>query len=196
MIKRLFDILFSLWGLFALSPMLLFIAIWIKIDDQGPVFFRQERIGKNGKSFKILKFRSMKMNSEQMGQLTVGGRDPRITNAGYFLRKFKLDELAQLFNVLKGDMSFVGPRPEVPKYVAMYNEEQRKVLTVKPGITDWASLKYFEESELLAAAEDPEACYVQEIMPAKLKINLDYVENYSLFTDLKIILLTVFKIFQ
>lgn len=194
MLKRLFDILGSSLGLLLLGPLFLCLAIAIKVDSSGPVFYLRIRIGRNQRSFSLFKFRSMAMGSDAKGLLTVGGRDSRITRVGYFIRKYKLDELPQLINVFKGEMSLVGPRPEVPRYVAMYSEDQLRVLSVRPGITDYASLKYFSENEMLAASENPEKTYIEEIMPAKLKINLDYVDNRSIFTDIKIVLLTLAKI--
>lgn len=191
MLKRIFDILFSLVMIILLSPLLLMIVLIILLDDPvGGVIFRQERVGKNGIPFRLLKFRTMRPAAERGGQLTVGARDPRITRAGYYLRKYKVDELPQLFNVLVGDMSVVGPRPEVPRYVALYSPEQRQVLEIKPGITDYASLEYFAESELLARSPDPEKTYIEEVMPAKLKLNLQYRKEMNLLTDIKIILKT------
>jgi len=165
----------------------------IVIESKGGVFYVQERIGLHKKPFRLYKFRSMRPNADKGGLLTVGSRDHRITRIGYFIRKFKIDELPQLFNVLKGEMSLVGPRPEVSKYVALYNEHQLKVLSVKPGITDWASLKYFEESDLLAKSTDPDKTYIEEIMPAKLNINLAYIQQHSLKEDFKIVFLTLKK---
>lgn len=165
----------------------------IVIESKGGVFYVQERIGLHKKPFRLYKFRSMRPNADKGGLLTVGSRDHRITRIGYFIRKFKIDELPQLFNVLKGEMSLVGPRPEVSKYVALYNEHQLKVLSVKPGITDWASLKYFEESDLLAKSTDPDKTYIEEIMPAKLNINLDYIQQHNLKEDFKIVFLTLKK---
>lgn len=191
--KRIIDILFSFLGLFFLSPLLLLIIVLIVLESKGGMFYIQERIGLHNRPFRLYKFRSMRPNADKSGLLTVGSRDQRITKTGYYIRKFKLDELPQLFNVLKGDMSLVGPRPEVKKYVDLYNEEQLQVLSVKPGITDWASLKYFEESDLLAKSTDPDKTYIEEIMPAKLKINLAYIQHHSLKEDIKIILLTLKK---
>jgi lipopolysaccharide/colanic/teichoic acid biosynthesis glycosyltransferase len=162
-IKRLFDIFCSSIGLIILSPILLLLALLIKLESKGPVFFLQTRVGLNNTDFKLFKFRSMFMDAEKRGQLTVGMRDPRITRMGYYLRKFKLDELPQLLNVIKGDMSLVGPRPEVRKYVNLYNTKQMQVLTVRPGITDYASIKFINENELLAQANDPEAFYIRDI---------------------------------
>ncbi len=196
MSKRLFDIFFSLLGLIILSPLFLFLGLMISIDSKGGIFYRQQRVGKNGKMFGLYKFRSMYLNAEKQGLLTVGGKDKRITRSGYFIRKYKLDELPQLLNVLLGEMSLVGPRPEVKKYVDLYNEEQKKVLLVKPGITDYASIAYFHENELLAKSEHPEKTYIEEIMPAKLQLNLKYIEEWGLKTDIKIILKTIGKIFN
>ena len=189
--KKLFDFAFSIAGLVILSPLFLVISVWIKLDSKGSVFYKQVRVGKNSSDFKLYKFRTMRTDSDKSGLLTVGGRDPRITGAGYFLRKFKLDELPQLFNIAAGQMSFVGPRPEVRKYVDLYNDEQRKVLSVLPGITDVASIKYRNENELLEKAEDPESYYIESIMPDKLKLNLDYIEQRSFTNDIKVIFKTL-----
>jgi lipopolysaccharide/colanic/teichoic acid biosynthesis glycosyltransferase len=196
MLKRLFDILLAVIGIVILLPLLIVIALLITIDSKGGIFYIQQRIGKNGKPFGLYKFRTMHTDADKKGLLTVGGRDPRITKTGYWLRKYKLDELPQLFNVLKGDMSIVGPRPEVKKYTDLYNDEQRKVLSVKPGITDYASIEYVDENELLAKAENPEETYVNIIMPHKLELNKKYIENNNLITDIKIILLTIKKIIR
>ncbi len=193
--KRFIDILICLPAVVILSPVFMVIAIWIKTDSTGPVFYLQERIGKNGKPFRIFKFRTMRTNADKHGLLTVGGRDPRVTGAGYYLRKYKLDELPQLFNVLIGHMSLVGPRPEVKKYVDLYSTDQRKVLSVKPGITDYASIEYSNENELLARSADPESTYIKEVMPAKLRLNLKYIQEQSLITDLRIIFQTLKKVF-
>jgi lipopolysaccharide/colanic/teichoic acid biosynthesis glycosyltransferase len=199
-IKRLFDIVSSLLGLIILSPFLFIISILVLISSPGGIFYRQTRVGKNGKDFRLWKFRTMKPDSDKKGLLTVGGRDPRVTRIGYFLRKYKLDELPQLINVLTGDMSLVGPRPEVRKYVAMYSPDQMRVLSVQPGITDYASIEYSNENELLAQSADPEKTYIEEIMPAKLKLNMKYIEESrgtmlaAMRTDLKIIFKTFFKI--
>jgi lipopolysaccharide/colanic/teichoic acid biosynthesis glycosyltransferase len=194
--KRLIDIVLSGVGLLILSPLLLMIACLIKLESKGGIFFKQLRVGKNQQNFYLVKFRTMHLNAEQFGQLTVGMRDPRITRVGYFLRRYKLDELPQLLNVFVGEMSMVGPRPEVPKYVNIYTQEQLKVLSVKPGITDWASLHYFNENELLASSATPEETYIQEIMPQKLALNLRYVETNNWLTDLVIIVQTVLRIFK
>lgn len=195
MLKRSFDIFFSFFGLIILSPLFLLIFVMVKTDSKGPVIYKQTRVGKNGKDFSVLKFRSMKQDSESKGLLTVGGKDPRITKTGYFIRKYKLDELPQLINVLKGDMSFVGPRPEVRKYVLLYDEVQKKVLDVNPGITDVASIKYRNENELLEGSDDPETFYIKEIMPVKLKMNLEYINDRSFFKDIKVILNTLKTVF-
>jgi lipopolysaccharide/colanic/teichoic acid biosynthesis glycosyltransferase len=194
MLKRLFDIVFSLLGLVLLSPLLLLIAIGVALSPGGGVFYTQERVGRGNKNFRLFKFRTMRAGSDKKGLLTVGGRDPRITSLGYYLRKYKLDELPQLINVLAGSMSFVGPRPEVRRYVDLYTPEQMKVLQVKPGITDYASLEYFSENELLARAADPEQTYIREIMPAKLALNKKYIAEAGLMTDLRLILRTLSKI--
>lgn len=195
MLKRAFDMAFSLVLLVLLLPLLLVFALAVALTSPGGAFFRQVRVGRGGREFRLLKFRSMRPGSEAKGQLTIGGRDPRITGVGYFLRKTKLDELPQLWNVLIGDMSVVGPRPEVPKYVALYTAEQRAVLQVRPGITGMASLDYIDENELLARAADPEKAYVEEVMPAKLALDLRYVRERSFLLDLRIILATVTKVF-
>jgi lipopolysaccharide/colanic/teichoic acid biosynthesis glycosyltransferase len=194
MLKRSFDIFFSGVGLIFLSPVFLIMAIWIKCDSYGPVFYSQIRVGKNGKNFLLFKFRSMRVGSDKKGLLTVGEKDPRITRSGKFIRKFKLDEFPQLVNVLRGEMSVVGPRPEVPKYVALYNEEQRKVLDVRPGISDWCSIRFRNENELLAKAENFEDFYISEVMPEKLKMNLEYVRTNNFWMDIQIIILTVKKL--
>lgn len=194
MIKRLFDIIFSSIGLLCLCWLFLLLAIWIKLDSKGPVFYRQIRVGRHNKDFSIYKFRTMRQNSDKEMLLTVGGHDSRITRSGYFMRKYKLDELAQLINVLKGDMSFVGPRPEVRKYVDMYSPEQMHVLDVRPGITSLASIKYRNENDLLEKAEDPEQCYIDIVMPDKLSIDLEYIRKSSLVYDIGLVLSTVLHI--
>ena len=196
MLIRLLDIVLSLLGLIFLLPIFVILAVWIKFDSQGSIFFRQIRVGKDGKDFRIYKFRTMIVNAEKMGIITIGERDPRITNSGYFLRKYKLDELPQLINVLKGEMSFVGPRPEVRKYVEMYNQEQLKILTVKPGITDYASIEYINEDEILGKSLDPEKTYIEEIMPQKIKYNMKYINNKTVIEYFKIIFLTIIKIIK
>ena len=192
--KRLFDIVASGLGLLCLSPLLLIVAIWIKLDSPGPVFFRQVRVGRYNKDFRIFKFRSMKVGSDKGSQITVGGHDSRITRSGYFIRKTKIDELPQLINVFIGDMSLVGPRPEVRHYVDMWTPEQLHVLDVRPGITDPASIRYRNENELLEKAEDPEKYYVEVIMQDKIKLYLEYVEKHSFLYDLKLIFQTFFVI--
>lgn len=192
--KRLFDLIICLPAVFLLLPVFILIAIWIKLDSHGPVFYLQERIGLNRIPFRIFKFRTMRINADQQGLLTVGGRDPRVTASGYYLRKFKLDELPQLINVVIGNMSLVGPRPEVKKYVDLYSQTQMKVLTVKPGITDYASIAYSDENELLARSANPEKTYIEEVMPAKLQLNLKYIEEQGVLTDLRIIFQTIQKI--
>lgn len=194
-LKRTFDILFSSIGLLILLPVFLVMAVWIKADSEGPVFYRQVRVGMYGKLFRIFKFRSMRLGSDKASQITIGERDSRITRSGIIIRKYKLDELPQLINVFTGDMSFVGPRPEVPKYVDLYTEAQRHVLDVRPGITDMASIKYINENELLGKANNPEDYYIHTIMPDKLSINLEYVKNNSFMDDVTIIFKTLSKIF-
>lgn len=196
MLIRLLDIVLSLLGLLFLLPIFVILAVWIKFDSQGSIFFRQIRVGKDGRDFRIYKFRTMIVNAEKMGIITIGERDPRITNSGYFLRKYKLDELPQLINVLKGEMSFVGPRPEVRKYVEMYNQEQLKILTVKPGITDYASIEYINEDEILGKSFNPEKTYIEEIMPQKIKYNMKYINNKTVIEYFKIIFLTIIKIIK
>lgn len=193
---RFCDILISLLGLLFLSPLFLVLAIWIKIDSSGPVFYKQSRVGQNNNDFLLYKFRSMRIGSDKYGLITVGGRDPRVTRSGYFIRKYKLDELPQLINVLKGDMSLVGPRPEVRKYVDLYTDEQRKVLSVRPGITDYASIEYVDENILLEKSNNPERTYIEEIMPHKLELNMRYIANPSVSEYLKVIYLTVKKIIR
>ena len=192
--KRFFDIVVSLLGILITSPILLVVSVLIKLTSKGPVFYKQERIGKDEKPFFILKFRTMVVNADQQGlKITVGG-DKRITGVGKFLRKSKLDELPQLFNVFAGQMSLVGPRPEVAEYVSLYNEEQRKVLSVRPGITDYASVCFRNENEILAEAENPQKEYIEHIMPLKLRYNAKYIEEMSVWTDLKLIFLTLYVI--
>ena len=188
------DIFFSLIGLIVLFPLFLVISLIITLDSKGGVFYKQTRVGKDGKDFKLFKFRSMAVGSDKKGLLTVGGNDSRITKPGYFIRKYKIDELPQLINVFIGDMSLVGPRPEVRKYVDLYNQEQQKVLSVQPGITDYASIAYINENEVLGNSENPEKTYIEEVMPSKLKLNLKYIEEKSVVTDIKIIFKTIAKI--
>ena len=190
--KRLFDIVCYFFGLVFLSWLFVFVALWVGLSSRGGVFYRQRRVGRCNRDFTIYKFRSMRVNSDRQGLLTIGGRDGRITKAGVFIRKYKLDELPQLFNVLRGDMSFVGPRPEVRKYVELYTEEQKKVLTVRPGITSLSSIKYRNENEILSRSDNPEQYYIDVIMQDKLAIELDYLEQRSLLTDIKVIFQTIF----
>lgn len=190
--KRLFDIVCSFFGLVFLSWLFVFVALWVGLSSRGGVFYRQRRVGRCNRDFTIYKFRSMRVNSDRQGLLTIGGRDGRITKAGVFIRKYKFDELPQLFNVLRGDMSFVGPRPEVRKYVELYTEEQKKVLTVRPGITSLSSIKYRNENEILSRSDNPEQYYIDVIMQDKLAIELDYLEQRSLLTDIKVIFQTIF----
>ena len=192
-IKRIFDFVCSSLGIIVLSPILILIAIMIKTDSNGPVFFKQIRVGEKNREFEILKFRTMVVDAEKLGRQITVGNDSRITKIGAFIRKYKLDELPQLINVLKGDMSLVGPRPEVPRYVKLYNEEQRKVLEVKPGITDLASIRYRDENELLGAAENPDEFYINIIMPDKLALNLEYINRNNIFFDIYIIIKTIIK---
>lgn len=191
---RTLDVLFSFLGLILLSPFFLLIAFFIKISSSGPVLYNQSRIGLNGAEFSVYKFRTMRMNSDKLGLITVGGRDPRITPIGYYLRKFKLDELPQLINVFIGDMSLVGPRPEVKKYVDLYTQEQSKVLTILPGITDWASIYYRDENVILGQSSNPEKDYIEKVMPDKLTYNLIYIENYGPVEYFKIIFRTLWHI--
>ena len=195
MLKRIFDIISSLFGLILLSPFIIIIAILIKLDSKGPIFFKQVRVTKNGREFKIFKYRTMKIDSDKYSQITVG-KDSRITKIGDFLRKYKLDEIPQLINVLIGDMSLVGPRPEVPKYVALYTEEQREILKVRAGITDYASIEFSNENDILANETDPEKAYIEKIMPRKIELNKKYLSEISVMTDIKIILLTIKKILK
>jgi lipopolysaccharide/colanic/teichoic acid biosynthesis glycosyltransferase len=192
--KRLFDIAASTVGLLVLWLAFLVIAVLIKLEDGGPVFYRQERIGYKGKPFKIWKFRTMVVNADKLGKPLTVGRDPRITRVGYWLRKFKLDELPQLLNVLLGEMSLVGPRPEVPQYVALYTPEQRKVLDLVPGITDHASIKFANEAELLAETSNPEKFYIEHIMPTKIRLNMEYASHATLWSDILVILKTLVRI--
>ena len=185
--KRLCDIVLSAVGLLCLSPLLLVVALWVKVDSAGPIFYRQLRVGRYNTDFRIYKFRSMYTDSDKRGLITIGGHDPRVTRAGYYIRKLKLDELPQLINVFVGDMSFVGPRPEVRKYVDMYTPEQLHVLDVRPGITDAASIKYRNENDILARQANPERYYIDVVMQDKLRINLEYVAHNSLLEDLKLI---------
>ena len=191
---RFFDVLFSLIGLVLLFPVFVFLSLIINLTSKGGVFYLQKRIGRNSEPFMLYKFRSMYVSSDKAGLLTVGKKDPRITPIGYFIRKYKLDELPQLFNVIKGEMSLVGPRPEVEKYTRLYTNEQKKVLSVVPGITDYASIHFSNENELLDAVSNPEEYYIKEIMPEKLKLNLIYINNYNLKNYFTIIFKTLLKI--
>jgi lipopolysaccharide/colanic/teichoic acid biosynthesis glycosyltransferase len=192
--KRTVDICTSLLILAFFLPFGLLLMLFISLESAGGVFYLQERVGRNGQLFKLIKFRSMRPNADKGSQITIGNRDPRITRTGYFIRRFKLDEFPQFINVIKGDMSIVGPRPEVPHYVKLYTAEQKKVLAAKPGITDYASLAYFNENEILAKAADPQKVYLEQIMPAKIELNQRYLSDPSLFKDFKIIWLTALKI--
>ena len=192
--KRLFDVVASGLGLIVLSPLFLILAIWIKLDSKGPVFYRQVRVGKDNKDFRIFKFRSMRVGSDKGSLVTIGGRDPRVTRSGYWIRKFKLDELPQLINVFIGDMSLVGPRPEVRHYVDYWTPEQMHVLDVRPGITDPASIKFRNENELMEQAEDPEKYYIEVIMQEKIKLYLEYVEHHSFWGDIGLIFKTFWTI--
>jgi lipopolysaccharide/colanic/teichoic acid biosynthesis glycosyltransferase len=194
MSKRLFDFIFSLVGLILLVPFFLFVSLIISFQSKGGAFYLQKRVGKDGRDFNLIKFRTMYSGSDSKGLLTIGDHDSRITIPGQWLRKSKLDELPQLFNILKGEMSFVGPRPEVRKYVLLYNDEQKKVLTVKPGLTDYASLEYINENEVLMSYSDPEKAYLETIMPAKLALNLRYIEEKSPIKDIGIIIRTIARI--
>ncbi len=193
--KRIFDIVFSFFGLIILSPFLLLISIIIVFESRGGVFFIQKRVGRNNKDFRVIKFRTMKVHSEHKGLFTIGQRDPRVTRMGYFLRKYKIDEFPQLINVIKGDMSIVGPRPEVRKYVELYTPDQSLVLTVRPGITGLASLEYVHENKMLGESDNPEETYLKVMMPRKLELNLEYVRFANFRTDLMLILKTFRKVY-
>jgi len=192
--KRLFDIVASGLGLIVLSPLFFILAIWIKMDSKGPVFYRQVRVGYKNKDFRIFKFRSMRVGADKGSLVTIGGHDPRVTRSGYFIRKFKFDELPQLINVFLGDMSLVGPRPEVRHYVDYWTPEQMHVLDVRPGITDPASIKFRNENELMEQAEDPEKYYIEVIMQEKIKLYLEYVEKHNFWYDLGLIFKTFWVI--
>lgn len=194
--KRLFDLLASFIGIIVLSPFLIVISVMIKMTSEGPVLFKQVRVGRNENHFKILKFRTMVVDAEKRGAQITVGKDIRVTGIGHFIRKYKLDELPQLFNVLFGQMSLVGPRPEVPKYTQYYTKEQKKIFEIKPGITDYASIKYRDENEILAKSDNPEKTYIDEIMVDKLSLNLKYLGERSVKTDIKIILMTIAKIIK
>jgi lipopolysaccharide/colanic/teichoic acid biosynthesis glycosyltransferase len=193
---RILDVFFSIFGLLLLSPILFIISLIIQLESKGGIFYLQERIGKNGIPFKLFKFRSMAVGSDSKGLLTVGMNDARITKSGQFIRRYKIDELPQLINVLKGEMSLVGPRPEVKKYVDLYTETQRKVLSVKPGMTDLASIEFSHENEILETQENPEEYYIQEIMPKKIELNMLFIENTNLINYFKLILKTGLKIIR
>lgn len=192
---RLLDILFAMMALVVLSPVFFIIALCIKFNSKGPVFYKQVRIGKSSEEFRLLKFRSMHVNADRLGLLTVGGRDPRITSVGYFIRKYKLDELPQLWNVLVGEMSLVGPRPEVKKYVDLYTPEQRQILNVRPGITDMASIKFRNENEILDKQPDPERYYIEHVMPEKINLNYIFIKQPTVASYFRIIFLTIRNIF-
>ncbi len=181
-------------GLILLSPLFLILAVWIKLDSRGPVFYRQVRVGRGNRDFRLFKFRSMRPGSDKKGLITVGGHDPRVTRSGYYIRKYKLDEFPQLINVFLGDMSLVGPRPEVRKYVDMYSPQQMEALSVRPGITSLASIRYRNENEILAKADDPDRCYIEQVMPEKLAIDLEYVKRANLLTDIRLIFSTLREI--
>lgn len=192
--KRLFDIVFSIFGLIFLIPIFFTISVFIKMTSKGPIFYKQVRVGRNNKDFEIFKFRTMYLSSDKLGLLTIGDKDSRVTKIGYYLRKFKLDELPQLFNVFLGYMSFVGPRPEVRKFVNLYSRQQMKILEVRPGITDMASIEFRNENELLLQQEDPESYYINVIMPRKLQINSSYLQQRNLFKDIEVIFKTFLAI--
>lgn len=191
---RIFDLLFSVIGLSLLSPFLIIVYILIRLESKGEGFYIQERIGKHGIPFQLYKFRSMTTGSDKEGLITVGEKDNRITKIGYFIRRYKIDELPQLWNVIKGDMSLVGPRPEVKKYTDLYTEEQKTILNVKPGITDWASIKYVDENRLLGETENPDETYINIILPSKIKLNMIFINNHTLKEYFKIIFATISNI--
>lgn len=194
--KRIFDFVVSLFGILVLSPIFLILGLWVKLDSKGPIFYKQLRVGRNNANFSLFKFRTMRVGSEKYGLITIGDRDSRVTRSGLILRKYKLDELPQLLNVLWGEMSFVGPRPEVRKYVELYTENQIRVLTVRPGITDAASIRYRNENEILASVENPETYYCEVVMQEKLKMNLDYIDKQNFWYDLKVIVMTLINIIK
>lgn len=193
---RCFDVIFSLLGILILSPFFILIYLAICLESKGGGIYKQQRVGRYGKDFYVYKFRSMRVGAEKQGLITVGGRDPRITRIGYFIRKYKLDELPQLFNVFKGDMSLVGPRPEVRKYVDMYTEEQKKILIVRPGITDYASIEYVDENRILGQTDNPDKVYIEQIMPDKIRYNMKYIDCQSVHEYFKIIFLTILNIIR
>ena len=194
--KRAFDIVACVTAVLVLCPLWLCIGLMVACGSKGGAFYRQTRVGRNGKEFKLLKFRTMRKDADKIGGLITVGEDNRVTRVGRFLRKYKLDEFPQFLNIIKGDMSIVGPRPEVPKYVAIYDERQRQVLSVRPGLTDYASIEYISENELLAQSPDPDRTYIEEIMPAKLELNLKYIDNQSVMEDLRLIFKTLFSIIK
>ena len=191
---RFFDFIFSLLGIILLSPVFLVLYLAVRLESKGGGFYKQLRVGRGDTDFYVYKFRSMRIGADKQGLITVGGRDPRITQVGYFIRKYKLDELPQLFNVLKGDMSLVGPRPEVRKYVELYTDEQRKILSVRPGITDYASIEYVDENTILGQADDADKAYVERILPDKIQYNMKYINHRSVKEYFKIIFLTIWSI--
>lgn len=193
---RFFDFIFSLCGIILLFPVFLILYIAICLESKGGGFYKQLRVGRDGNDFYVYKFRSMRIGADKQGLITVGGRDPRITHIGYFIRKYKLDELPQLFNVLKGDMSLVGPRPEVRKYVDLYTDEQRRVLSVCPGITDYASIEYVDENTILGQADDADKAYIEQILPDKIRYNMKYINHRSVKEYFKIIFLTIWSIMR
>lgn len=191
---RILDLVFALTGIILLSPVIFLVSVIIPMDSTGGIFFLQTRVGKNGRDFRLIKFRSMITGARQKGDLTVSARDPRITRTGFFLRKYKLDEIPQLINVLKGDMSLVGPRPELRRYVEMYSEEQKMVLTVRPGITDYASIEYINENEILGKSANPEKTYIEEVMPAKILLNRRFIQNPTVSDYFRILCSTLLRI--
>jgi lipopolysaccharide/colanic/teichoic acid biosynthesis glycosyltransferase len=193
---RFFDIISSFLGLILLFPLFLIISLFIAINSKGGIFYKQTRVGKNSVDFKLYKFRTMTTGSDKGSLITIGDKDSRITKVGYFLRKYKLDELPQLLNVLKGDMSLVGPRPEVRRYVDLYSEEQQKILQIRPGITDYASIEYMDENSILGNSADPDRTYVEQVMPCKIEYNMLYINHYTLQEYFKIIFLTIWKIIK
>ncbi|EGF51592.1 bacterial sugar transferase [Bacteroides fluxus YIT 12057] len=196
MMIRFFDFIFSLLGIILLSPAFFILYFAIRLESKGGGFYKQLRVGLNDRDFYVYKFRSMRIGADKQGLITIGGRDPRITRIGYFIRKYKLDELPQLFNVLKGDMSLVGPRPEVRKYVDLYTDEQRKVLSVRPGITDYASIEYVDEDTILGQADDADKAYIEQILPDKIRYNMKYINHRSVKEYFKIIFLTIWSIIR
>lgn len=194
MIIRFLDIIFSIIGLVFSLPVLALVSLWILLDSKGGILYKQVRVGKNNQDFHIIKFRTMRVDADKGGGLTIGSRDSRITRAGLFLRRYKIDELPQLFNVLRGEMSMVGPRPEIRKYVELYSDQEKKVLMVKPGITDWASIEYIHENEILGNSADPEQTYIHEVMPAKLRLNQSFINDPSVARYFEILGKTIKKV--